>query len=324
MKVVILGAAGMIGRKLTDRIVQTKQIGNKQITSLTLLDVIQPEKPLSDINCITREVDISSPREAEKIIEDKPDIIFHLAAIVSGEAEADFDKGYRINFDGTRMLLEAIRHVNYKPRLVFTSSVAVFGAPFPEIVGEDFFCAPASSYGTQKAICELLISDYTRRGFINGVAIRLPAICVRPGKPNAAVTGFFSNIIREPLIGIDAVLPVSETIRRWFASPRTAVNYLLHAATLEENMIGSRRTILMPGVAATVADQIAALRKIAGESVVKKIKFLPDPAVEKMFAQWPKSFDASRALSLGFTPDKNFEEIIQAHIEDELDGRIAR
>ena len=196
-----------------------------------------------------------------------PDVIFHLAAIVSGEAEADFEKGYRVNLDGTRFLFEAIRKVGdgYQPRLVFTSSIAVFGAPFPEAIGDEFFHTPLTSYGTQKAIDELLLSDYTRRGFIDGIGIRLPTICVRPGKPNKAASGFFSNIIREPLAGHEAVLPVPETVRHWHASPRSAVGFLLHAAALDGATVGARRNLTMPGVAATVGEQIAALRKVAGD-----------------------------------------------------------
>ena len=185
--------------------------------------------------------DFAVPGAAEKLIADRPDVIFHLAAIVSGEAEADFDKGYRINLDGTRVLFEAIRLAGggYKPRVVFTSSIAVFGAPFPEAIGDEFFTTPLTSYGTQKAIGELLLADYSRRGFFDGIGIRLPTICVRPGKPNKAASGFFSNILREPLAGKEAVLPVSEDVRHWHASPRAAVGFLLHAASMDLAAVGA-------------------------------------------------------------------------------------
>ena len=199
-------------------------------------------------------------------------LIFHLAAIVSGEAEADFEKGYRINLDGTRFLLEAIRLEGlkspYKPRLVFTSSIAVFGAPFPEAIGDEFFSTPLTSYGTQKAICELLLNDYSRKGFVDGVGIRLPTIVVRPGKPNAAASGFFSNILREPLVGQEAVLPVSRDVRHWFASPRAAVGFLKHAATMDTSLLGWRRTLSAPGLSATVGEEIEALRRVAGDKAV--------------------------------------------------------
>ena len=254
---------------------------------------------------------------------DRPDIIFHLAAIVSGEAEQDFDKGYRINMDGTRLLLEAIRAAGNKPRLVFTSSIAVFGAPFPEAIGDDFFNTPLTSYGTQKNICELLISDYTRKGFLDGLCIRLPTICVRPGKPNKAASGFFSNIMREPLAGAEAVLPVSESVMHWHASPRAAVGFLEHAASLDTDKVGPRRALTMPGVSVTVGEQIAALKKVAGEKVAARIRREPDPFIEGVVAGWPRNFAPRRAVELGFKADASFEDIIRIHIEDELGGRIA-
>jgi len=252
-------------------------------------------------------------------------VIFHLAAIVSGEAEADFDKGYRINLDGTRYLFDAVRLIGegYKPRLVFTSSIAVFGAPYPEAIGDEFFLTPLTSYGTQKAIGELLLSDYTRRGFFDGVGIRLPTICVRPGRPNKAASGFFSNIIREPLNGQEAVLPVSDDVRHWHASPRSAVGFLIHAATMDTERLGARRNLSMPGLSVTVAEQIEALRRVAGEGPVSRIRREPDPAIIRMVAGWPRNFDTKRAESLGFKAESSFDEIIRIHIEDELGGKFA-
>ena len=244
---------------------------------------------------------------------------------VIGEAEQDFDKGYRINLDGTMQLFAAIRAIGngYKPRVVFTSSIAVFGAPFPEAIGDEFFTTPLTSYGTQKAIGELLLSDYSRKGFFDGVGIRLPTICVRPGKPNKAASGFFSNIIREPLAGHEAVLPVAESVRHWHASPRSAVGFLLHAATMDTGLLGWRRNLSMPGLSVTVGEQIAALRNVAGEKVVARIKHVPDPTIIKIVEGWPMNFDTKRARSLGFTSEATFEEIIRVHIEDELQGKIA-
>ena len=250
-------------------------------------------------------------------------MIFHLAAIVSGEAEQDFDKGYGINLDGTRNLLEAIRHAGTRPRFVFASSIAVFGAPFPDAIPDNFFCTPLTSYGTQKAICELLVSDYSRRGILDGLSLRLPTICVRPGKPNAAASGFFSNIIREPLAGQEAVLPVSEDVLHWHASPRAAVNFMLHAARLDLEHVGSRRAITLPGLAVTVGEQIEALRDMAGDRVVDRIRHEPDEFIQNMVAGWPRKFDARRSLELGFKADTSFAEIIRIHIEDELAGEIA-
>jgi nucleoside-diphosphate-sugar epimerase len=302
VKTLIVGAAGMIGRKLVDRLPKEE---------LILHDVV----PFEGASFVS---DLSAPGEAEKLVASRPELIFHLAAIVSGEAEADFDKGYRVNLDGTRRLFDAIRKENYRPRVVFTSSIAVFGSPFPEAIGDEFLNAPLTSYGTQKAIGELLLSDYSRRGFFDGIGIRLPTICVRPGKPNKAASGFFSGIIREPLAGQEALLPVPETVRHWFASPRAAVGFLLHAAKINSEHLGARRNLSMPGISATVGEQIDALRKVAGDKAVRLIRREPDPTIMRIVEGWPRNFDAKRAFGLGFRADKSFEEIIRIHLEDEM------
>ncbi|MEA2873056.1 MAG: D-erythronate 2-dehydrogenase, partial [Hyphomicrobiales bacterium] len=261
-----------------------------------------------------------------KLVKDRPDAIFHLAAVVSGEAEQDFEKGYRVNLVPFHYLLEAIRcHPagGYHPKLVFTSSIAVFGSPFPSEIPDNFFHTPLTSYGAQKGICELLLADYTRKGFLDGVGIRLPTICVRPGTPNKAASGFFSNIIREPLAGKEAVLPVEESVMHWHASPRSAAGFLVHAASLSREALGPRINLTMPGVACTVGEQIAALRRVAGESVVARIRREPDAAIIKIVSGWPTRFDAKRARSLGFTVEDSFDEIIRAHIDDELGGKVA-
>jgi D-erythronate 2-dehydrogenase len=302
VKTLIIGAGGMIGRKLTAALPGE---------DLILHDVV----PFEGASAVS---DLSSPGEAEKLVASRPQLIFHLAAVVSGEAEADFEKGYRVNLDGTRLLFEAIRKANYKPRVVFTSSIAVFGAPFPDAIGDEFLNAPLTSYGTQKAIGELLLSDYSRRGIFDGIGIRLPTICVRPGKPNKAASGFFSGIIREPLGGQEAVLPVPESVRHWFASPRAAVGFLLHAARMRTEQLGNRRNLSMPGISATVGEQIAALRRVAGDKAASLIRREPDAAIMRIVEGWPRNFDARRALELGFRADRSFEEIIRIHIEDEL------
>ena len=303
VKTLIIGAAGMIGRKLAAALPRE---------DLILHDVV----PFEGASAVS---DLSTPGAAEKLIASRPQLIFHLAAVVSGEAEADFEKGYRVNLDGTRLLFEAIRKANYRPRVVFTSSIAVFGAPFPEAIGDEFLNAPLTSYGTQKAIGELLLSDYSRRGFFDGIGIRLPTICVRPGKPNKAASGFFSGIIREPLSGQEAVLPVPETVRHWFASPRAAVGFLLHAARIKTEGLGNRRNLSMPGISATVGEQIAALGKVAGEKAARLIRREPDATIMRIVEGWPRNFDARRALELGFRADPSFEEIIRIHIADELE-----
>ena len=323
MKIAIIGAAGMVGRNLTERLVTDGALGGKPLTSLLLADVVASERPARfSGETVIQAGDLSARSEVDRLVAARPDVIFHLAAIVSGEAEQDFDKGYRINMDGMRHLLEAIRAAGavdgYRPRLVFTSSIAVFGAPFPDIIPEEYFHTPLTSYGTQKEICELLLSDYSRKGFVDGVGIRLPTICVRPGAPNKAASGFFSGIIREPLAGKEAILPVPDTVRHWHASPRSAVGFLIHAASLDTARLGPRRNLTMPGVSATVAEQIEALRTVAGEKAVALIRREPDETIMRIVAGWPTRFDASRAEGLGFAADKSFEDIIRVHVEDEL------
>lgn len=323
MKVLILGGAGMVGRKLAERLAKDGELGGKAISAMTLYDVVAPTAPVGAAFPVALETgDLPAEGETDRLIASKPDVVFHLAAIVSGEAELDFEKGYRINLDGTRNLYESVRKMQYAPRLVFTSSIAVFGAPFPEAIPDDYHLTPLTSYGTQKAIGELLLADYTRKGIFDGVGIRLPTICVRPGKPNKAASGFFSNIIREPLIGQGAVLPVSDDVRHWHASPRSAVNFLIRAATIDGERIGPRRNLAMPGISVTVGEQIEALRRVAGDEAVKLIRREPDDLIVSVVAGWPRNFDTRRALDLGFEADASFDDIIRVHIEDELDGRI--
>jgi D-erythronate 2-dehydrogenase len=325
MHVLITGAAGMIGRKLTERLVRDRTLNGPAIERLILADVVAPEQPESFAQVDVAVCDLAAPGSAARLVAAMPDVVFHLAGVVSAEAELDFDKGYRVNLDGTRALLEAVRAKgeSYRPKVVFTSSIAVFGAPFPEAIPDDFHLTPLTSYGTQKAMCELMLADYTRRGFLDGVGIRLPSIVVRPGKPNKAASGFFSGIIREPLAGEEAVLPVADTVLHWHASPRSAVGFLIHAAGLTREQLGGRINLTMPGVCCTVAEQIAALRRVAGDTVAARIRREPDELIARIVAGWPSRFDARRALALGFRVEASFDEIIRAHIEDELGGRIA-
>jgi len=316
MRILIIGAAGMLGRKLSGRLVRDGALGTQPIAELTLADVAAGAGP--DAGMLR--ADLSEPGVAGELIASRPDVIVDLAAVVSGEAETDFEKGYRVNLDATRHLLEAIRLAGseYLPRLVFSSSIAVFGPPMPDVIADDHPTTPATSYGTQKAIVELLLSDYTRRGFLDGVAIRLPTICVRPGAPNLAASGFFSNIIREPLHGRTAVLPVAPDVRHWFASPRAAVGFLIHAATLDTSVLGPRRALTMPGLSATVREQIEALRRVAGDDAVELIRSEPDDAIARMIDGWPRAFDARRATELGFVAEREFDEIVRVYVEEEM------
>ena len=290
---------------------------------MRLLDIVTPSTPDNvKAKAETIAADLAAPGEAAKAIADRPETIFHLAGVVSGEAEIDFDKGYQVNLDGTRALLEAIRAIGegYRPRLVYTSSIAVFGAPFPPSIPDDFHLTPLTSYGTQKAIGEALLADYTRRGFCDGVGIRLPSVVVRPGKPNKAASGFFSGIIREPLAGLEAVLPVPETVVHTHASPRAAVGFLVDAAGLARDALGPRINLSMPGVSCTVAEQIAALRRIAGERVTARIRRAEDPLVARIVAGWPQRIEARRARELGFKAESSFDEIVRIHIDEDRGG----
>lgn len=327
MKTLIIGGGGMVGQKLAYELARIGRIDNHAIEELTLADASMPPalSITASFEIRLTIADITVAEVAHTLLSTKPDLIFHLAAVVSGEAEADFEKGYRVNLDGITNILEAIRLIGngYKPRLVFTSSAAVYGGPYPDLIDDDFHLQPRTSYGTQKAMAELLLNDYSRRGFVDGIGLRLPTICVRPGKPNKAASGLFSNIIREPLVGIEAVLPASKSVTNIFASPRSAVGFLLNAAAADTSVLGDRRSLMMPGVWATIGDEIEALRRVAGDRIVSLIKYEPDPLVEQMVSNWNfAQFTSARARDLGFKCESNFDEIIKVHIDDELGGKI--
>ena len=327
MHILIIGAAGMVGCKLAQSILATGTLGSHPVGQMDCVDIIPPSLAAANgVEVHNQTLDLSDANSCKEIIAREPDLIVHLAAIVSGESERDFDKGYRINLDGTRYLLEAIRAlhdaVGYAPKFLFSSSIAVYGTPFPEAIGDEFLLAPLGSYGTQKAMSELLINDYTRKGFIDGLSMRLPTVCVRPGKANLAASSFFSNIIREPLAGKEVVLPVSDKTRHWHISPRRVVGFFHDAVDLDLNRVGPRRALNMPGLSVTVAEQIEALVKVAGQDITKLIKEKPDQAVRALVETWPENFYAKRASDLGFKADASFDEIIAVHIEDELGGKI--
>ena len=318
MHILITGAGGMLGRKLTEWYVREGSAGGHSISRMSLQDICAVVAPKASFPIESLQGDLSEPGQAEQLFVGKPDLVFHLAAIVSGEAEQDFARGWRINFDGTRQLLDAAKMAGNRPRVVFASSIAAFGGPFPNPIPDDFLLAPLTSYGAAKACGELMLADYSRKGFIDGVGLRLPTVVVRPGKPNKAASSFFSGIIREPLAGQDAICPVSPDVRYWVASPRTTIGFLAHAAELNGDDIGPRRTLSLPGLSLTVGDSIKALERVAGKAVADRIQWKPDPFIEKIVSGWPSNFEARRALDLGFQPDADFESIINAHIEDEV------
>jgi len=268
--------------------------------------------------------DVADEALLERAVDETTTAVFHLAAIVSGMAEADFDLGMRVNLDATRALLEVCRRRGTCPRLVFTSSVAVFGGELPDPVLDTTAPTPQSSYGTQKAIAELLVNDYSRRGFVDGRSLRLPTISVRPGRPNAALSSFASGIIREPLNGQEAVCPVDPSARMWLLSPAAVVDCLITAHDLEAARFGTNRIVSLPGLSLTVGEMVAALERVAGPEVVKRIRWERDPRVAQMVATWPGNLEAARARSLGFPCDTSFDDVIRQHITDELGGVVAR
>jgi nucleoside-diphosphate-sugar epimerase len=313
----------MIGRKLTARLVADGKVAGRPISALDLHDIVPADAPkFGGAEVKVHTGDLADTGDVTRLVAPKPDVVFHLAGVVSGEAEANFEKGYRVNLDGTRMLFEAIRHAGNAPRVVFTSSIAVFGAPFPEVIPDEFHLTPMTSYGTEKMMGEALLADYTRRGFFDGIGIRLPTICVRPGKPNKAASSFFSGIIREPLAGQEAILPVPRTVLHTHASPRSAVNFLIHAAGIDGDKVGPRRNLTMPGVAVTVGQQIESLARVAGKKFAALIREEPDPTIWAIVQNWPTQFNARRARELGFKAEDNFDDIVRAHIEDELGGEL--
>ena len=322
MKVLITGGAGFLGQKLAKQLLARGSLKDsdgvdQKIDQLLLIDVVEAND-FGDQRVKVIAGDISNPELMQQLITTEIQSIFHLAAIVSGQAEADFDLGMRINLDAARLLLETCRSAGHKPKIVFTSSVAVYGGALPEMVLDATALNPQSSYGAQKAICELLLNDYTRKGFVDGRVLRLPTISVRPGAPNKAASSFASGIIREPLNGKPSICPASTDLRIWLLSPRYAIESLIAGHDLHSSVLGLNKSINLPGVSVTVGQMIESLRKISGDQVAARISVEPDSKVEAIVRSWPGAWDASRAKSLGLKADPNFESIIKAYIEDDL------
>ncbi len=317
MNVLITGAAGFLGAALVRKLLATGTLhdldgATRPIARITLVDLAPP--PSFDDPRVRIVVgSIADPEVIERAFGTRTDVVFHLAAVVSGQAEADFDLGMSANFDATRLLLERARHHESRTRLVFASSVAVFGGAVPPMVQDDTTATPSSSYGTQKRMCELLLQDYSRKGFADGRALRMPTICVRPGAPNKAASSFASSIIREPLAGQDAICPVMPETTMWLMSPEAAIENLLHGAALDAGALGSSRVVNMPGLSVTVREMVAALERFAGSAAAGRIRWQPDAAVAKIVNSWPGRFATPRALTLGFRADTNFDEIVRAH-----------
>lgn len=320
MNIVVTGAAGFLGRRLIEALLArgtlTDGTGRERaIARITAFDVA-PLTGLDDARLQVVAGDITDAAQREALLDADTDSVFHLAAIVSGQAEQDFELGLRVNFDATRALLERLRTLGTRAKFVTTSSVAVFGGVLPATVDDAQVWAPQSSYGTQKAMIDLLLADYSRRGFVDGRSLRMPTIAVRPGKPNRAASSFASGIIREPLAGIDAVCPVAPDTVLWLMSPARAIDNLVHGHELPAERLVPGRVINMPGLSITVADMIAALRRVAGDAAATRIRFARDPAVERIVNSWPGDFSARYARSLGFQADTDFDSVIHAYLAE--------
>lgn len=321
MKVLVTGGAGFLGQRLARQLLTQGQLTDsagqlQAITELVLVDVV-PAHDFGDARVTVVTGDIADGVLMRATIDADTASIFHMAAIVSGQAEADFELGMRINLDASRLLLDICRELGHKPKVVFTSSVAVYGGQLPEVVQDSTALNPQSSYGTQKAIGELLLNDYSRRGFVDGRVLRLPTISVRPGKPNKAASSFASGIIREPLNGEAAVCPVGTDLRLWLLSPRGAIASLIAGHELPGAAFGASRTVNLPGLSVSVGEMIAALDEVAGSDVTARISHAPDAAVERIVRSWPGAWDTKRAAALGLTADADFVAIIRAYVDDQ-------
>jgi D-erythronate 2-dehydrogenase len=322
MKAIITGGAGFLGARLARAVLDKGTLkdgsGHDQpVSELVLIDVTEPA-PIADARVTRVTGDISDPSLLQSAIDGSAGAVFHLAAIVSGMAESDFDLGMRINVDATRALLELCRAAGNRPRVVFTSSVAVFGGELPQLLNDTTALNPQTSYGIEKAIGEFLIADYTRKGFIDGRSLRLPTITVLPGRPNAAASSFASGIIREPLSGEDAICPVGPDAGIWVASPRTAIAGLLRANELPSDALGNRRWVNIPGISVTAGEMASSLERIAGPDIAKRIRWERNERIERMVLGWPPAIDNTRAIDLGFQIDKNFDSIIRAYMEEDM------
>jgi nucleoside-diphosphate-sugar epimerase len=321
MRIVVTGGAGFLGSRLARALLARNTLTNArgdagEIRELVLVDVVAANRTDPRVTIVTG--DLADTALMERVVTPGTDSVFHLAAVVSGQAEAEFDIGMRVNIDATRALLERCRKLSQPPKVVFTSSLAVFGGRLPDPVPDDAPLTPQTSYGAQKAIGELLVYDMTRKGYIDGRSLRLPTITVRPGKPNRAASSFASSIIREPLSGIDAVCPVAPSTRVWVSSPRTAIANLIMGHEIPASSFAHTRSINVPGLEVGVDEAVAALRRIAGDGVADHVKWKLDPTIDRIVSTWPARFAPALGAALGMRADPDFDSIVQAYIADEL------
>lgn len=318
MHIAITGAAGFLGQRLVQQLIAKGELRQQAITRLTLIDQMEAPQPApGNIAVSSIALDITAPGALDSVLAQHPDVIYHLAAVVSSAAEADLDLGMRVNFDATRALLEGCREQSLThTRLIMASSVAAYGGELPEVLDDMTALQPQNSYGAQKAMCELLINDYSRRGLVDGLVLRLPTIVIRPGRPNAAASSFASSILREPLNGEEAVCPVPVALPMFVMSPGKVVDALIHGAEVPSEALGPFRAFMLPGITVTVAEMLGALREAAGEKALARVRHEPDPRIEAIVASWPAQFATAKALQLGFVGDDNFKQIVDAFISE--------
>jgi nucleoside-diphosphate-sugar epimerase len=322
MRIVITGGAGFLGTRLARAILARNTLTDargvaRPVREVVLLDVVAPPD-LGDPRVRGVAGDLADPAVIERTLTPDTDSVFHLAAVVSGQAEADFDIGMRVNLDATRLLLERCRRLAAPPKFVFTSSLAVFGGPLPDPVGDDAPVTPQASYGAQKAIGELLVYDMTRKGFVDGRSLRLPTVTVRPGKPNKAASSFASGIIREPLSGVAAVFPVARGTGMWVTSPRAAIANLIVGHEVPASAFAHTRSVNVPGMRIAVDDMVAALRRVAGDAVADRVQWQYDAAIDRIVSTWPSNFAPKLGPALGMRADSDFESIVRAYIDDDM------
>ena len=332
MKVAMTGAAGFLGQRLISRVLADPTLptpnGAETVEELRLFDVIRPALPAGRDTTqeapaiVTQVGDITAAGDLAQLLGDSVDVVIHLAAVVSSAAEADLDLGLRVNLDGTRMLLETCRGLTRPPMVIFASSVAAYGGPLPDVVTDDTALTPQSSYGAQKVISEQLINDFSRRGLIDGRVLRLPTIAVRPGRPNAAASSFASSIIREPLQGEDAVLPVAEDLSLYLLSPRAVIRNMVHALGIPGSAFGTWRSVMLPGCTVSVGEMLDALARTGGPDARRRVRQEADPRIEAIVGSWPARFDTARAVALGFDGDGDIDTIVEAFLEDDCTAGI--
>jgi nucleoside-diphosphate-sugar epimerase len=322
MRIVITGGAGFLGSRLARAILARGTLtdargATRPIREIVLLDVV-PAADFGDPRLRSVTGDLADASVISRAVTDDTDSVFHLAAVVSGQAEADFDLGMRVNLDATRLLLERCRKLAAPPKFLFTSSLAVFGGTLPDPVPDDAPLMPQTSYGSQKAIGELLVYDMTRKGFVDGRSLRLPTVTVRPGKPNKAASSFASGIIREPLSGVDAPCPVAPATRMWVTSPRAVIANLIAGHEAPVSAFAQTRSVNVPGILVSIGDMVEALRKVAGDAVADHVKWQVDPVIDRIVSTWPANFAPKLGPALGMRADPDFESIVRAYVADDM------